>query len=76
MSVEPGFGGQAFMPGSLDKVKTLKALKERNGYSYIIQIDGGITATNANLVQDAGVENCVVGSYMFANFPQRLQEFV
>lgn len=76
MSVEPGFGGQAFMPNSLDKVKTLKALKERYGYSYIIQIDGGITATNANLVQDAGVENCVVGSYMFANFPQRLQEFV
>ena len=42
MSVEPGFGGQSFMPNSIDKCKELKSLKEKNGYSYLINIDGGI----------------------------------
>lgn len=76
MSVEPGFGGQRFIMDSLTKVRTLKALKEAHGYTYMIQIDGGITSENAMMVQAAGCENCVVGSYMFANFPSRLQEFL
>lgn len=76
MSVEPGFGGQSFIVNSLDKVRALKASKEKHGYNYIIQIDGGMNNTTIQRAQEAGVENCVVGSYMFADFPQRLKEFV
>ncbi len=59
MSVEPGFGGQKFMPEQLEKVRELKKLKDEKGYKYDIQIDGGITLDNLREVLDAGV-NCVV----------------
>lgn len=75
MSVEPGFGGQAFMVDSLDKVVLLKNLKQKHHYQYMIQIDGGINQETAKLAQDAGVENCVVGSALFKDFPQELGAF-
>lgn len=59
MSVEPGFGGQKFMPEQLDKVRELKKIKDEKGYKYDIQIDGGITLDNVREVIEAGV-NCVV----------------
>ena len=58
MSVEPGFGGQKFMPEQLEKARELKRLKDENGYKYDIQIDGGITLDNLREVLDAGV-NCI-----------------
>jgi ribulose-phosphate 3-epimerase len=75
MSVEPGFGGQPFMMESLDKVTLLKQLKEKYEYNYMIQIDGGINQDNVKICQDAGVENCVVGSSLFKDFPHQLGGF-
>ena len=65
MSVEPGFGGQSFMPYSLDKVRRLKAMVERLNPECIIEIDGGISATNAAEVFAAGVDVVVAGSAVF-----------
>jgi ribulose-phosphate 3-epimerase len=75
MSVEPGFGGQPFMIDSLEKVKYLQELKLRNQYSFMIQIDGGINLETAKLAQEAGVENCVVGSALFKDFPNQLKAY-
>ena len=65
MSVEPGFGGQSFMPDSLDKVRELAALKGELGLDYIIEIDGGISAKNAGEIFAAGAEALVAGSAVF-----------
>ena len=63
MSVEPGFGGQKFMPNSIDKVKELKELREVNNYSYLINIDGGINGETAKYISDY-VDMAVSGSYV------------
>lgn len=65
MSVHPGFGGQSFMPESLDKVRTLKAAIQAQDLDCLIQIDGGINATTAKLALDAGVDALVAGSFVF-----------
>jgi ribulose-phosphate 3-epimerase len=63
MSVEPGFGGQSFMESSIDKVKELKELKEKNSYTYLINIDGGIKDKTAPLISPY-VDLAVSGSYV------------
>ena len=63
MSVEPGFGGQKFMASAIDKTKRLKELKEKNGYKYLINIDGGINGDTAPLISDY-VDLAVSGSYI------------
>ena len=65
MTVEPGYGGQAFMPEMLDKIKALRAEIERRGLDVDIQVDGGINAETGKLVRDAGANNLVAGSYVF-----------
>ena len=65
MSVEPGFGGQKFMDSSLPKISYYSKKKAENGYSYLIEVDGGIGPANAHLVRDAGVEVIVAGSAVF-----------
>lgn len=65
MSVEPGFGGQKFIEASLDKVRDLVKLRESKGYSYEIEIDGGISMANLELVSKAGVDVFVAGSAIF-----------
>ena len=65
MSVEPGFGGQKFMPESLDKVRALKAEIERQGLTCEIEIDGGVNAETAPLAVEAGVTVLVAGSFVF-----------
>ena len=65
MSVEPGFGGQKFMPEQLEKVRKLSRLKEEKGYDYIIEIDGGIGLNNVDEVVKAGCEMVVAGSAIF-----------
>ncbi|MEE3077985.1 MAG: ribulose-phosphate 3-epimerase, partial [Bdellovibrionota bacterium] len=76
MSVEPGFGGQKFMPNSLDKLKKLKKLKDENNYTYQLQIDGGINDVTCVDAKNAGADNLVAGSYIFKNNPQDYVKFV
>lgn len=63
MSVEPGFGGQGFMPNSIDKVKELYNLRKENNYNYLINIDGGINDKTIELVKGY-IDMAVVGSYI------------
>lgn len=65
MSVEPGFGGQRFMPASLEKVRSIKAEIIRQGCACDIEIDGGITLDNARDAVNAGVDILVAGSAVF-----------
>jgi ribulose-phosphate 3-epimerase len=65
MSVEPGFGGQGFMPDQLEKVKWLKEQKIKNQYRYWIEIDGGINPVTAGAAREAGAEVFVAGSAIF-----------
>ena len=65
MSVEPGFGGQSFIPSSIDKIRTLAEMKRRMGLDTLIEVDGGISAANARELFDAGAEALVAGSAVF-----------
>ncbi|WLP85428.1 ribulose-phosphate 3-epimerase [Mycoplasma seminis] len=64
MSVEPGAGGQKFMPAALDKLSELKHLRNDFGYDYLIQVDGGINATTGPEAFAAGADACVAGTYI------------
>ena len=65
MSVEPGFGGQKFMPEVLDKVKTLRKIVSEKNLNIDIEIDGGINFENSKKVKDAGANILVSGSTIF-----------
>ena len=65
MSVNPGFGGQKFIAGTLDKVRQLAEIKRARNLDFVIEIDGGITLDNIQEVMDAGVEMAVAGSAVF-----------
>ncbi|MBR2447940.1 MAG: ribulose-phosphate 3-epimerase [Clostridia bacterium] len=65
MSVEPGFGGQSFMPESLSKVAALKKEIARLGLETLVEIDGGINDETAPLAVNAGADVLVAGSYLF-----------
>lgn len=65
MSVEPGFGGQSFMPNALDKIAYLENIRKEHGLKFQIQVDGGINAETAKLCRDKGADNLVAGSYIF-----------
>lgn len=65
MSVEPGFGGQSFINGSLEKIARLRAMAREQGLETIIEVDGGISAANARAVYDAGADALVAGSAVF-----------
>lgn len=65
MSVEPGFGGQSFMEGSLDKIKALRRYIDEKQLPVMIQVDGGINDKTAVLAVNAGADMLVVGSYLF-----------
>ncbi|MGI6279636.1 MAG: ribulose-phosphate 3-epimerase [Acutalibacteraceae bacterium] len=66
MSVEPGFGGQSFMPSALPKLTALKRELERRGLKVDLEIDGGINAETAPLAVKAGANVLVAGSYIFS----------
>lgn len=70
MSVNPGFGGQSFIENTFDKVKQLKTLIEQKGASTLIEIDGGVTGSNAKQLVDAGADVLVAGSYVFGSSNQ------
>ena len=65
MSVNPGFGGQKFMPEVLDKIKELKKIKDENEYHFDIEVDGGINFSNSKIVLEAGANILVSGTTVF-----------
>lgn len=65
MSVEPGFGGQKFMPSALDKLRFLAQERQRRGAHCLLQVDGGVDAVTAPLCVEAGADVLVAGSAIF-----------
>ena len=65
MSVNPGFGGQSFIPYSLQKIRDLKRMIDESGLNIDIQVDGGVKLTNAKEIIDAGANVLVAGSAVF-----------
>ena len=65
MTVQAGFGGQSFISERLEMVKRAKEIKEKMGYKYLIQLDGGISPSNVALCKDAGMDVAVAGSSVF-----------
>ena len=72
MSVEPGFGGQALIPSTIDKVATLRKYVRERGIDVDIEVDGGINEENAPLVVSAGANVIVAGSAIFKSKKPRL----
>lgn len=66
MSVNPGFGGQKFIPDVVDKVIALDQKRHEMGLNFMIQVDGGINDQNAGYLIQAGANNLVAGSYIFS----------
>jgi ribulose-phosphate 3-epimerase len=67
MSVNPGFGGQDFIPNSLDKIRDLRGMIQKNGLSTLIEIDGGVNEKTIKNISDAGVDVFVAGSAIFGS---------
>jgi ribulose-phosphate 3-epimerase len=65
MSVNPGFGGQSFIPNVIKKIKRLKTLRDAINPECLIEIDGGVSDKNIALLKESGVDVCVAGSYVF-----------
>ena len=77
MSVEPGFGGQKFIPESLDKIRALRAMVEEAGVNVDIEVDGGIYQANVKEVLDAGANIIVSGSGVFkGDIAKNTREFM
>ena len=77
MSVHPGFGGQKFIPESLDKIRAIRKMIEEQELNVDIQVDGGIYLTNVREVLDAGANIIVAGSAVFKGDPaQNTKEFM
>lgn len=77
MSVEPGFGGQAFIPETLDKIRALRALLDERKRKADIEVDGGIYLTNVREVLDAGANIIVAGSAIFhGSISDNVENFV
>ena len=65
MSVNPGFGGQSFIPQTLEKIRTLKAIIKQKDLNVKIEIDGGVTLENAKSIIEAGADVLVAGNTVF-----------
>jgi len=65
MSVNPGFGGQKFIPGTLDKLREARALIDASGYNIRLEIDGGVNVKNIREIAEAGADTFVAGSAIF-----------
>ena len=65
MSVNPGFGGQKFIPATLDKLREARALIDESGLDIRLEIDGGVSAANVREIAEAGADTFVAGSAIF-----------
>ena len=75
MSVNPGFGGQKFIPQTLKKIRQLVELREKTGSNALIEIDGGVTLSNAQEIFAAGADVLVAGSSVF-NAPNPIEAVI
>jgi ribulose-phosphate 3-epimerase len=75
MSVNPGFGGQTFIPSVIDKAKRLKALINRHNPQCLIEVDGGVNDVNVRQLAEAGVDIVVAGSFVYKH-PEGVQEAI
>jgi ribulose-phosphate 3-epimerase len=71
MTVEPGFGGQAFMPGMIEKIRAAAAWRAAHGARYLIQVDGGIAPETARRCREAGAEVFVAGHAVYGQSDPR-----
>ncbi len=67
MSVNPGFGGQTFIPSVVERAKRLKVLIEKRNPKCLIEVDGGVNDENVKLLADAGVDVVVAGSFVYTH---------
>ena len=67
MSVNPGFGGQKFIHRTLEKTRRLRRMIDERGLETILEVDGGVNATTAPLLVEAGADALVAGSYVFGH---------
>jgi ribulose-phosphate 3-epimerase len=67
MTVNPGYGGQTFIPGSINKIGELRSMIDEGGYEVLIEVDGGIDLQNAPVLVHAGVDVLVAGSTVFSS---------
>lgn len=75
MSVNPGFGGQKFIPLTLQKIRDLKAMIDEFAPHCLIEVDGGVSSENAKALKEAGADILVAGSYVFksSDYAQAIQ---
>ena len=67
MTVNPGFGGQSFIPESYNKIRDLSGMIAKGGYSVMIEVDGGVDTSNAQTLVEAGVNVLVAGNAVFSS---------
>lgn len=67
MTVNPGYGGQTFIPGSINKIGELRSMIDEGGYEVLIEVDGGVDLHNAPMLVHAGVDVLVAGSTVFSS---------
>ncbi|WP_409158765.1 ribulose-phosphate 3-epimerase [Pectobacterium sp. B2J-2] len=67
MSVNPGFGGQSFIPGTLDKLRQVRRLIDDSGYDIRLEVDGGVKVENIGAIAEAGADMFVAGSAIFGH---------
>ena len=73
MSVNPGFGGQKFIPNTFDKIKALKDMIESLNPNCLIEVDGGVSDKNIMELKKCGVDIVVAGSYIFGgNYKEKI----
>ena len=77
MSVNPGFGGQKFIPATLDKVREVRTLIDASGRDIRLEVDGGVTTENVADIAAAGADTFVAGSAIFGrdDYPEVINEF-
>lgn len=71
MTVEPGFGGQKFMPEMMHKLRTAAEAKKRSGLDIWLQVDGGVTEDTIGVAAEAGADTFVAGSAVYNGFPEQ-----
>lgn len=72
MSVNPGFGGQSFIPGTLDKLRQVRRLIDDSGYDIRLEVDGGVKVENIGAIAEAGADMFVAGSAIFGHPDYRI----